>query len=396
MASLPIKIKSFKKMKNRIIAACVLLLSVFAFSCKNNSNFTINGELKNPGTIKLVYLVENDSTGLKVVDSTTLGQEGKFQFKHSAPYATFFKLRIGTNGNGEMAGAASNIYDLIAKNGDDIEFITDNNDASHAYTIKGSDESGKIQDFNKLNNIYASKNIKLGEQYQAKLQAEGKQVDSALLKVLLPVYQKNLTDMSEATLKFMNDNKESLAGFYAATSLDPIKYEQQLIAYSDAIKDKFTDNPGIQQFIKQMDNVKLVAIGHKAPDFTVIGIDDKPIKLSDYKGKYVMLDFWASWCVPCRQENPNVVKQYAAFKSKGLNILGISLDKEKKDWQKAINDDKLTWSHASDLNGFEGATERLYHIEAIPSNFIIDPQGNIAAKNITGADLEAFLNKTFK
>jgi peroxiredoxin len=109
-----------------------------------------------------------------------------------------------------------------------------------------------------------------------------------------------------------------------------------------------------------------------------------------------MIDFWASWCAPCRQENPNVVKQYAAFHSKGFNILGVSLDKDKAAWQKAISDDKLEWAHASDLNSFEGPTERLYNIEAIPSNFIIDPAGNIVAKNITGADLEAFLTKTFK
>jgi thiol-disulfide isomerase/thioredoxin len=109
-----------------------------------------------------------------------------------------------------------------------------------------------------------------------------------------------------------------------------------------------------------------------------------------------MLDFWASWCGPCRQENPNVVKQYAKFQDKGFNILGISLDVEKKDWQQAINADKLSWAHVSDLQRFEGPTERLYRIEAIPSNFIIDPQGNIVAKNVTGADLEAFLKKTFK
>ena len=108
-----------------------------------------------------------------------------------------------------------------------------------------------------------------------------------------------------------------------------------------------------------------------------------------------MLDFWASWCAPCRQENPNVVKLYNQYKSKGLNILGISLDEDKGAWQQAIDADKLTWQHASDLNKFEGATEKLYHIEAIPSNFIIDPQGNIIAKNITGKDLEDFLNKTF-
>ena len=109
-----------------------------------------------------------------------------------------------------------------------------------------------------------------------------------------------------------------------------------------------------------------------------------------------MLDFWASWCGPCRKENPNVVKQYNIYKSKGFNILGISLDTEKRDWQGAINADGLTWTHVSELQRFDGPTERLYRIEAIPSNFIIDPQGNIVAKNITGIELEDFLKKTFK
>ena len=98
---------------------------------------------------------------------------------------------------------------------------------------------------------------------------------------------------------------------------------------------------------------------------------------------------------PCRQENPNVVAQYAIYHPKGLNILGVSLDTSKTNWQQAITNDKLTWTHASDLKNFEGPTERLYHIEAIPSNFIIDPKGIIVAKNMRGADLEEFLNKTF-
>jgi hypothetical protein len=168
----------------------------------------------------------------------------------------------------------------------------------------------------------------------------GKQSDS-LLKVYMPVFQKNMADYGAAVLKFVNENKSSLAGFYAATSLDVYKYEPQLVAYADDIKGKFTDNPGVQTFVKQMEKIKPISLGHKAPDFTTTGIDGKQVSLADYKGKYVMIDFWASWCGPCRQENPNVVKQYNAFHNKGFNILGISLDKDKAAWQKAINDDKL-------------------------------------------------------
>ncbi|MGN8069229.1 TlpA disulfide reductase family protein [Mucilaginibacter sp. SG564] len=370
-------------MKNRIIASGVFLLAIFLFSCKDKSSFTISGVIKNPAALKMVYLLEADSSQVKVIDSTTLSENGKFQFKHQTLYSNLYKLRV-----------SDAIYDLIAKNGDDIDFSTDLKDNTHSYIITGSDDSDKIKEFNKISNFYGEKNNKVVAEYQEKSQALGKQSDS-LLKVYMPIFQKNMADYGTAVLKFVNDNKKSLAGFYAATSLDVYKYEPQLVAYADEIKGSFQDNPGVQQFIKQMEKAKPVSVGHKAPDFTIGGIDGKPIKLSDYKGKYVMIDFWASWCMPCRQENPNVVKQYNAFKSKGFNILGVSLDKETPAWKKAIDDDKLTWAHGSDLKGFEGPTEALYHIEAIPSNFIIDPQGNIVAKNITGADLEAFLNKTF-
>lgn len=370
-------------MKKHLIYYSIILASLFIISCKDKNSFTISGTVNNPGSLKQIYLMEADSSQIAVVDSTNLSDQGKFQFKRKSPYPNLYKIRIG-----------GSIFDLIAKNGDVIDFTTNLTDNTHAYQVTGSAESDKIKEFNRISNFYGEKNGKLAQEYQDKVQAQGKQSDS-LIKIYMPVFQKNLSLYSAEVLKFIHTNKSSLAAYYAATSLDLTRYEPQLIAYADSIKGQFTDNLAVQHFIAQMTALKPLSTGHPAPDFTTGGIDGKPVKLSDYKGKYVMLDFWASWCGPCRQENPNVVKQYAIYKPLGLNILGISLDVDKTKWEQAVKADKLTWAHASDLKNFEGPTERLYHIEAIPSNFIINPQGIIVAKNITGADLEEFLSKIF-
>ncbi|KAA9325938.1 TlpA family protein disulfide reductase [Hymenobacter busanensis] len=133
---------------------------------------------------------------------------------------------------------------------------------------------------------------------------------------------------------------------------------------------------------------KATAVGALAPDIQLAGADGKIIPLSSLRGKYVMVDFWASWCGPCRQENPNVVKLYNAYKSKGFEIYGVSLDQDKGKWEKAIAADGLTWTHVSDLKGWQSAAGQQYGIRAIPATVLIDPQGRIIAKNLRGEELE--------
>lgn len=371
-------------MKKQILYLGMAIMAIAFASCKDSNSFTISGTVTNPGSLKKVILFEQNINGASVVDSTNLSEDGKFKFKYAAPYANLFRIRLG-----------GSVFDFIAKNGDDISFSTNLTDSAHAYTITGSDDSEKIKEFNKISNAYGDKIEKIEATYASEVQSKGKNAVDSLRKVYMPLFMKVFDAGSQSIIKFMNANKHSLAGFYAASSLDSIKYESQLVAYADSIKDDFKANPSVQRFIKTEMAIKPVSVGHMAPDFTVGGIDGKPIKLSDYKGKYVMLDFWASWCGPCRQENPNVVKQYAIYKPLGLNILGISLDTDKKAWEQAVSHDHLSWAHGSDLKNFEGPTEKLYHIYQIPSNFIINPQGIIVAKNLTGTDLEEFLNKTF-
>ncbi len=142
-----------------------------------------------------------------------------------------------------------------------------------------------------------------------------------------------------------------------------------------------------------MSSERKFGYGQIAPDFVQSNPDGKQISLKDYRGKYVLVDFWASWCGPCRRENPNLVRSFNTYKSKNFTVLGISLDKEKANWLKAISDDQLKWEQVSDLKYWSNDVARLYEISSIPQNFILDPEGRIIGKNLRGAALDEFLEK---
>ena len=362
--------------------AYILTVCVAFAACKDKKEFVISGEFKNATPQSKVYLYGIKRTDTKALDSTVFSDKGEFKFTHSTPGTDFFKI-----------GTDEKEYMIIAENGDDIKIKADLTDQTMGYEISGAKEADKLQELNTIKNQYTARMAKLQQTFEETVTAQPDKRDM-IMQQMMPQYNAEVSGLSNAMLKFAQDNTSSLAAFYAVNLLNPAEYEKEMIAYADKIKTSFNKNEAVTDFLTRMAGLKAVSVGQPALDFTINSIDGKPVKLSDFKGKYVLLDFWASWCMPCRQENPNLVKAYNDYKDKNFTILSVSLDKDPVAWKKAIAADNLTWAHVSELKDFEGPAVRLYQVEAIPASFLIDPSGKIIAKNLRGSELDAFLNKT--
>ena len=383
-------------MRKIFFASAVL----FLLSCKHEASkqFEVSGHIRNSDG-KMVYLQETPlGSGERIiVDSSIVGKDGSYSLKAKSTEESLFSLFL----KGEIYPFAYVI--------NDVPKIVVNADAQNQtdYEVKGSEASKSLKDFS----------VKTSGKWSI-LYALGHEIDS-LMKSGVPDSSRRVRSINEQGVSRLEDLRNYVSGFIKSSN-DPItsswalSTSSQVFSMEDyqallnGIVTKFPAHKGVAK-IKEMNERQLALakqksqpidepqwINKQAPELSLPDVNGKTITLGSFKGKYVLVDFWASWCLPCRKENPNVVQAYNKYKNRNFTILGVSLDKEKEDWLGAIETDKLSWTQVSDLQEWNSAAVSTFNFTGIPFNVLVDPEGKIIAQSLRGDSLEEKLDEILK
>lgn len=360
-------------LKGSMMAA---LLVVLLISCGSDAatkgGFVIKGTIKN-NTEKTIIVSELTPRGLLQLDTATINQDGSFELSGKVSEATFAIINFPKGAVLLVLDSNSNIALSIDANTPD------------QFGAKGSDETEQLRKMLEVNNKYMQALRALETKYAAYV---NQTPTKTLQEQIRSEYDSIIGARSVEIESFVFTSKPSITAYFATNFLTA----EADFKFFDKVDKQFYNQYSRSKYAKELHErvgiLRRTAIGEMAPDIVLSDPFGKQIPLSSMRGKYVLVDFWASWCKPCRMENPNVVRMYTRFKSKGFEVYSVSLDDNREAWTKAINDDKLLWTHVSDLKKWNASVVSQYNIESIPFTVLIDRDGRIVAKNLRGADLE--------
>ncbi len=369
--------------------AIKLIILVFVLTaCANqgnksgkSENVTISGKVNKDvaGQITVEHAVENE---LKVIDTVSLNADKTFSFGLQVEEAGLYRINFY---NKQMA------FLVLDEKHENVEIEVDGDRIEGVLTISGSPDTDHLMEIQKIKGSVKQYEQQIMPAF-VKARQEGNMEEVEKIQMQFMAKEKEINNQIKEKIRGMGN---SLAAVLGTQLLDPNADFPFLEEIANKFENVLPNSMFTKELVTKVNGMRKLAIGQPAPDIQLENPEGKVVPLSSLKGKYVMIDFWAAWCKPCRAENPNVVALYNKYKDKGFEVYGVSLDRKKDDWVKAIAQDGLEWTHVSDLQYFNSQAAQLYNIQAIPATYLLDKEGKIIAKNLRGLSLKSKLAEIF-
>jgi thiol-disulfide isomerase/thioredoxin len=386
-------------MNNKLII--FILATMIVAGCKNNI-IEITGKLENPQSEEYIYLDELKSTELITVDSAIVSGDGTFSFKRKVEFPSFYLLKINE----------TNFLTMLLEPGQQINLNAHHDSLNYPVFVSGSEGTNLMVNYNKTLKKTIDQIKGLREIYIRYL---GSPELPSVMDRLDSLAQTYLNEINSYTKKYIDDNLTSLVSLVALYQqvapgeyiLHPekdikyfVKVDSSMSLHYPNYEPVISLHEQVQELISDVRAQNLTSpisqVGMEAPEISLPNPQGDTIKLSSTRGSIVLLDFWASWCTPCRQENPNLVKVYDLYHDYGFQIFQVSLDKTREAWLKGIQNDHLErWIHVSDVKYWNSVIVPIYSIENIPYNFLLDKEGRIIGSNLRGEMLQKKLAELF-